>query len=101
LRGTATHTTDPAIRAAFVAGLRALANFLTAHPDLPVPVHGWDVIINTHGTKDQQRAEVHSIATLLNVTPDMVHLRASRRFGPIEYRTVAIPPPRWPSPRRP
>jgi hypothetical protein len=85
------HTADPATRAAFIAGLHALADFLATHSDLPVPAYGSDVV-NARGTDDEQRAEVQNIAALLDVTPDdEIHFRARRRFGPIEYRAVAVP----------
>jgi hypothetical protein len=84
-------------RAAWVAGLRDLADFLAAHPDLPVPrVYCTDVInvFPEGGTDAERRAGVDQAAGVLGVraaeTPGG-HYRASRSFGPLAYALVMIP----------
>jgi hypothetical protein len=80
-------------RAEYVAGLRALADYLEAHPDLPVPyrVDAWDSV--TGG--DAERAEVDRVAAILGEAPrwsDGTHYEVGRAFGPVVYRTTVISP---------
>ncbi|WP_433463951.1 hypothetical protein [Spirillospora sp. CA-128828] len=82
-------------RTAFVQGLRELAAFIEAHPDLPVPHSDSSVGPylgnSTPDTDQQRRAEVDRIASILGVTTSGdSHYKASRRFGPIAYTAVAI-----------
>jgi hypothetical protein len=83
-------------RTDFVAGLHALADFLTANPTLPIPEHGADILIHVRGTDDDQRAEVDRLAGLLDApvndeTADSGHYTTTRSFGPVDYYCVAIP----------
>jgi hypothetical protein len=84
-------------RAAFVAGLRALARFLAAHPDVPVPesYHTQDFTVFPDGdTDDEKRAAVDATAAVLGVVPDdhggRGHYKAVRRFGPVAYETFFV-----------
>lgn len=88
-----THTTNPEYRAAFVDGLRAMADFLAAHSELPVPKHYSDVTVYADGTDDAKRAEVDRIARCLNVPPGHHEglYRAIRKFGPVAYQAVLVP----------
>jgi hypothetical protein len=90
-----TSTTDPEARAAFTAGLRALAEFLYAHPGLPVPEFSICAGLTVYpaGTDADKRAEVDRIASVLQVTTDDFRVyQAERRFGgPVAYRVVAVP----------
>jgi hypothetical protein len=90
-----TSTTDPEARAAFTAGLRALAEFLDAHPGLPVPQFSICAGLTVYpaGTDTDKRAEVDRIAGVLQVTTDDFRVyQAERRFGgPVAYRVVAVP----------
>jgi hypothetical protein len=90
-----TSTTDPKARAAFTAGLRALAEFLDAHPGLPVPQFSICAGLTVYpaGTDADKRAEVDRIADVLQVsTEDFRVYQAERRFGgPVAYRVVAVP----------
>lgn len=87
--------TDDDHRTALIAGLRALADFLDANPAIPVP-HSIDALhIPHHATDAEICAEVDHIAELLGTpisTRDRAygHYAASIRFGPVEYRAVAI-----------
>ncbi|ETK33389.1 hypothetical protein [Microbispora sp. ATCC PTA-5024] len=82
-------------RSAFTAGLRALADFLAANPAVPVP-RSLDVLHFPHRATDAEMcAEVDRIAALLGPSIDPNergngHYTASVRFGPVEYRAVAI-----------
>lgn len=84
-------------RAALVAGLRALARFLAAHPDVPVPesYHAQDITVFPPGADDdEKRAAVDAIAAALGVTPGddggRSHYRAVRKFGPVAYEAFFV-----------
>jgi hypothetical protein len=84
-------------RAAVTAGLRALADFLGAHPQLPVPQYSIFAGLTVYptGTQEDKRAEVDRIADVLQVnTEEFGVYQAERRFGgPVAYRAVAVPDP--------
>jgi hypothetical protein len=84
-------------RAAWVAGLRDLAGFLAAHPDVPVPpaYHTQGICEFPEGDSDaERRAGVDRAAAALGVQAAESrggHYKASASFGPVEYVAVAIP----------
>jgi hypothetical protein len=84
-------------RAAWVTGLRDLADFLAGHPDVPVPPAYHTDVINVFpqgGTDDERRAEVDRAAGVLGVAAAESrggHYRASRSFGPVAFALVVIP----------
>jgi hypothetical protein len=87
---------DPHQRDEFVKGLRALARYLTAHPDIPVPDYGSDILLHADSDQDGGFAQVDRVASLLRapVTDDTAsdgHYRATRSFGPVSYTVVSIP----------
>ena len=94
---TAADLRAAADRAAWVAGLRDLADFLAAHPDVPVPpaYHTQSIHVFPDGDSDVvRRAEVDRVATALGVATaesGAGHYRAARSFGPAEYLAVALP----------
>lgn len=91
-------TTDPTDdRAALVAGLRGLADFLETHRDVPVPesYHAQQITFLPSGdTDDEQRAEVDAFAVALGVKASdrngRSHYKAQRAFGPVVYESFAI-----------
>lgn len=88
-------TTDTAARAAFIAGFRALAEFIEAHPALPVPrfsVHD-GLTIYPVGSDADKRATVERVAQVLQVAPNEYGLyEAARQFGGcVVYRVVSVP----------
>ena len=87
-------TTDPDTRKAYVAGLRALARFLAAHPEAPVPDYGTVIGLPAVGESDEaERREVDVFAVVMgaSVTADRDgYYTASRAFGPISYEATAI-----------
>jgi hypothetical protein len=87
------HTTDPKARAVFADGLRALADFLSAHGDLPVPSPTSEVSVYPDGTDNAKKAEIERIARCLGVAPvgRLGLYRAARNFGPVVYQAVATP----------
>ena len=91
---------DPAPdrRAALVADLRALADWLEAHPEVPVPRWG-SVEVTYHPAHDDHIAdddaafsEVHRIAGLIGATveEDSDRAAAYRAFGSAGYKAIAI-----------
>jgi hypothetical protein len=89
-------TLDPDDRAAWIDGLVALACFLEAHPDLPVPESYSTQVITvfSDGTDAEQRAAVDAAAAVLGVTASDPHghghYKAARQFGPLGFEFLAI-----------
>jgi hypothetical protein len=81
-------------RRKLIAGLLALAEFLTENEEVPAPKY-IDVMVFPHeGNDDAERTEVDRTAALIGATPQASkagHYLASRTFGPVEYRAIAIP----------
>jgi hypothetical protein len=84
-------------RAAFIAGLRGLADFLAAHSGVPVPsgYHETTILVFPDGDSDaEKRAGVVAAGAALGVRaadPDCSgHYSADRGFGPVTYRALAI-----------
>ncbi|HEX5495854.1 MAG TPA: hypothetical protein VFX70_14885 [Mycobacteriales bacterium] len=84
-------------RAAAVAGLRQLADFLESHPQVPAPGrYDTDITLFTRGNTDTDegacRVEVDRVAAALGVAATSgEHYTAVRTFGPVNYRIVHIP----------
>lgn len=90
-----THTPH---RAQVIADLRAFADFLEGHPDLPVAKHH-PVRVAVHPrydtgatTETETIAEVERIASLLGITVTTTHGHHTARttFGTVTYEAVAI-----------
>lgn len=80
-------------RIALVAGLRALADYLEDNPEVPVRPSLDVLAFPPDGTCADMRGEVDAVAALIGATTRetiMDHYTASRFFGPVEYRIVAI-----------
>jgi hypothetical protein len=94
---TAADLRAAADRAVWVAGLRGLADFLAAHPDVPVPpaYHTQSFHVFPDGESDaERRAEIDRVAAALGVPAaesGAGHYRAALSFGPAEYLAVALP----------
>ena len=77
----------------FIDGLRALAQFLNDHPDVPAPRWADVLVFPPDGTDEEKRAEIDVIASRIGAEPLAIvngHYSASLTFGPVEYRAVAI-----------
>jgi hypothetical protein len=91
-----THYADDQERARLIAGLRDLAEFLDQNPQVPAPRYTDLLVFPSRGLDAEMFAEVDVIAEQIGVTasqndtPDG-HYIASRDFGPVQYRAVAIP----------
>ena len=85
----------PEERARLISGLRELAEFLSASPEIPAPPEIIVYVFPPHdGTDAERRAEIDAIASRICVQPHETrggHYLASRFFGPVEYAAVAIP----------
>lgn len=87
----------PATRCQITAGLRQLADYLDAHPDVPVAPYGWDLLVSTQASSDADGvARIDAIAAVLGVPvqderPDHGHYSAVRAFGPVAYSAFHIP----------
>jgi hypothetical protein len=83
-------------RERLIAGLRELANFLDQNPDVPAPRYADVLVFPSHGSNAEMFAEIDAIAQQIGATarddnsPDG-HYSATRGFGPVAYRAVAIP----------
>ena len=81
-------------RGRLIAGFRALASFLQDHPDVPAPCWTDVLVFPPRSTDDEMRAEIDQIAARIGaeVADDAAHghYAASRHFGPVQYRAVAI-----------
>ena len=86
---------SPSQRRALISGLRALADFLESNPDVPAPEYT-DVLVFPPSASDaEKRRQIDVIASRIGSVAETFssyrHYRTSRRFGPVEYRAVAIP----------
>ena len=80
-------------RGRLIAGLRALAAFLETRPDVPAPPRTDLFVFPPDGTNEERRAEIDAIALNIDAEPCEIvrgHYTASRYFGPVEYRAIAI-----------
>jgi hypothetical protein len=91
-----THYANDQERSRLIAGLRDLAEFLDRNPQVPAPRYADLLVFPPRGTDAEMFAEVDAVAEQIGVTasqndtPDG-HYIASRYFGPVQYRAVAIP----------
>jgi hypothetical protein len=86
---------NPSERTAFVSGLRNLADYLESNPEVPAPIYSDVLTFPPDGGWMVMRAEIDAIAARLGVIARETvggHYVATRSFGPIGYRAVAIPP---------
>jgi hypothetical protein len=86
---------SPSQRQALISGLRALADFLENNPDIPAPEYT-DVLVFPPPAPDaEKRRQIDVIASRIGSVAETFsayrHYQTSRRFGPVEYRAVAIP----------
>ena len=82
-------------RAAFIAGLRELADFLTANPSVLVPRNASFGVFVDAANSTARREGAEHIAALHGVLVEDLgegYYDARRTFGPIAYSVVAIPP---------
>ena len=82
-------------RQAFISGLRELPGFLESNPEVPAPTSSDILVFPPCASDTEKRREVDVIASLIGSATETFssyrHYQTSRRFGPVEYRAVAIP----------
>ncbi|MFE2418221.1 hypothetical protein [Streptomyces hokutonensis] len=81
-------------RAAFIAGLRELADFLTANPSVLVPRNASFGVLVDAADSTARREGAEYVAAPLGVPVEDLgqgYYGARRTFGPIAYSVVAIP----------
>jgi hypothetical protein len=87
---------NSAERRRLTAGLRELADFLDHNPQVPAP-RGTDLLVFPQDGSDAEMfAGVDFVAEQIGATASRSdspagHYSASRDFGPVQYRAVAIP----------
>jgi hypothetical protein len=86
--------TQPTDRQQTISGLRELADFLDANPDVPVdPWWNNQYSVDLDVKVGDRRAEVDRIAAILGVEPvDDSHYTAKLTFGNVTYKAVSTNP---------
>jgi hypothetical protein len=77
----------------FVAGLRKLADFIEANPDLPIP--GWaHVTYFPDGADPEQHEEIDRVADIIgretSWNKERTQYTVSRTFGPVTYKAALV-----------
>lgn len=83
----------PNHRIGVIQGLRALADHLAEHAELPVPLIVEITYYPVSDNDAEEIAEIDRIAKTLGQTAEHSnadHYRVSRRFESVEYRAVAV-----------
>lgn len=90
------YAAGPERRANTIKGLRELADFLDANPDVPAPTI-LDIQVCTLSAEpmSQQMASVDEFAVMVNrntgwMNDEKTHYWAMRHFGPVRFFAVAI-----------
>jgi hypothetical protein len=87
---------DPQHRREMAAGLRQLATFLLAHPELRCPSQITAAVVTTAESEDDERAEVDHAAAAMGVPPgEGDHYTATVEFGGRVRLTVMHIPDAW------
>jgi hypothetical protein len=87
---------DSTERAALINGFRGLADYLESNPEVPAPAYPTVHTFPPDGDWAEMRAAIDATAVRLGVTARKTgcgHYVATRSFGPVVYRAVAIPRP--------
>ena len=91
-----TYYADDQERARLIAGLRDLTEFLDQNPQVPAPRYTDLLVFPLVGSDAEMFAEIDAIAELIGTTASADdspagHYIATRHFGPVQYRAIAIP----------
>ncbi len=83
-------------RERLIAGLRELADFFDQNPQVPAPRWTDLLVFPPAGSDPEMFREIDAIAGRIGATATDAgnpagHYSASRDFGPVQYRAVAIP----------
>jgi hypothetical protein len=87
---------NPDQRALLTVGLREIADFLDQNPQVPAPPWADLLVFPPRGTDAEMFRQVDLVAEQIGVTASTDggpagHYVASRSFGLVQYRVIAIP----------
>jgi hypothetical protein len=87
---------NPEERAALIAGLRNVAEFLDRNPQVPAPRYADLFVFPPVGSDAEMFAEIDLIAGQIgaaatDANSSAGHYNAVGYFGPVQYRAIAIP----------
>jgi hypothetical protein len=87
---------DDKQRVRLIAGVRGLADYLDQNPRVPTPPRADVLVFPAEASDAEMFAEIDTIAEMIGSTASDVdsphgHYNAVRSFGPVQYRSVAIP----------
>jgi hypothetical protein len=90
------HYANSEQRAALIAGLRDLVDFLDQNPQAPAPRWVGVLVFPPDASDAEMFAEIDLIAEQIGTTASnddspAGHYSAAREFGPVQYRAVEIP----------
>jgi hypothetical protein len=86
---------DSTERTDFINGLRGLADYLESNPEIPTPIYSTVYVFPSVDGWPEMCADIEATAARMGVPARLTigeHYVATRDFGPVEYRAVAIPP---------
>jgi hypothetical protein len=84
-------STDPRQRAAYIGGLRQLADYLEDNPGVPVPPYGTTIALVASDVESGGITEIIAMSIELAAPfaeTDGVY-RTERKFGPVTYKAIA------------
>jgi len=91
------YSIDAETRDAFITGLFALAVYLEAHPEVPVPRYGTDILVGVRDIEDGGTTDIESAAAALDapVSTDPAGngrggSETRRSFGPVGYKVFSL-----------
>lgn len=87
------YSTDTSTRDAFITGLFALAVYLEAHPEVPVPAYGTEILVAARDMEDGGITDIQNAAGALAsdvVGTDSGGRETCRSFGPVGYKIFSL-----------
>lgn len=87
------HSTDTGTRDAFITGLFALVVYLEAHPGVPVPAYGTEILVAARDIEDGGITDIDNAAGALAsdvVCPESGGRETCRSFGPVGYKIFSL-----------
>lgn len=86
---------DKPKRRALIEGLRSIADYLEVNQDVPAPAHSYLFVFAPFASDAENQLEIDFIADRVGSEPETEpacgHYTASRDFGPVTYRAIAMP----------
>lgn len=86
---------DETKRQELIDGLHAIADYLEVNQDVPAPTHSYLFVFAPFESDAENELEIDFIADRIGAEPTTEpvcgHYTASRSFGRVTYRAVAVP----------